>query len=96
MLALDLGMALPWEIADSLTSEALAREALLRLLKTDSNIREAWSLLHQGARALSFVEKGTRLFEKNRWVARAHLLNEELLQPAPPQLFAESKKFRSF
>ena len=96
MLALDLGMALPWEIADSLTSEALAREALLRLLKTDSNIREAWSLLHQGARALSFVEKGTRLFEKNRWVARAHLLNEELLQPAPPQLFAESKKVQEF
>ena len=96
MLALDLGMASPWEIADSLTSEELAREALLRLLKTDPNIREAWSLLHHGTRTLSFVEKSTGLFERNRWVARAHLLNEELLQPAPPQFFAATENVKAF
>ncbi|MBX9578025.1 MAG: UvrD-helicase domain-containing protein [Chthoniobacterales bacterium] len=96
MLALDLGMASPWEIADSLTSEELAREALIRLLKTDPNIREAWSLLHHGTRTLSFVEKGTGLFERNRWVARAHPFHEELLQPAPPQFFAATENVKAF
>lgn len=109
ILALDLGMASPWEIADSLTSEELAREALLRLLKIDPNIREVWSLLHHGTRILSFVEKGVALFEKNRWVARTKLLhhpsrlsrheNDEISGLAPifhPQCFEGTKKVQAF
>ncbi|MBM3856713.1 MAG: hypothetical protein FJ390_01970 [Verrucomicrobia bacterium] len=77
VLALDLGMSSPWEVADTVTSEELAREALLATLKEDLSIREAWALLHHGTRVLSFVEKGTSIFEKNRWVARAQPASQE-------------------
>lgn len=96
LLALDLGIASPWEIADSLTSEELAREALLHALRRDPSIREAWSLLHHGTRVLSFVEKGTSLFEKNRWVARAYPRDKNFLKPGDPQLFLEREKVQTF
>ena len=95
VLALDLGMTSPWEIADSLTTESLSRETIFSLLKLEPSIREAWSLLHHGTRALSFVEKGILLFEKNRWVARTEPFYKDL-QPSPPLFFSEIKKTQDF
>ncbi len=95
-LALDLGLSSPWEVADTLTSEELAREALLVVLKVDPKIREAWSLLHHGTRILSFVEKGASLFEKNRWIARTDPLHEEFIKPGPPHYFEETKVVQEF
>jgi ATP-dependent exoDNAse (exonuclease V) beta subunit len=95
VLALDLGMASPWEIADPLTCDQLAQEALLRLLKEDPTIREAWSLLHHGMRSLSFIEKGILLFEKNRWVAHTKPFHQGV-EADPPQRFTHAATVQAF
>lgn len=96
VLALDLGMTSPWEIADSLTSEELSRETLLQLIGKKREVREAWSLLHHGTRTLSFVEKGTSLFEKNRWIVRVHPRDKEHLRPGPPKRFDDAERVQKF
>ncbi len=96
-LALDLGMASPWEITDSLTTEELAREALLSALEADPSIREAWSLLHHGTRTLSFIEKGMALFESNRWIAQSHPREKSVqLKSGPPLYFNAAGEVQQF
>lgn len=94
-LTLDLGMGFSWEIADALSSQELAREALIKALETMPNMREAWAVLHHGTRILSFIEKGTPLFERLRWIAQASPLHQAM-HAAPPQIFKEREQVQTF
>ncbi|MFI0347563.1 MAG: UvrD-helicase domain-containing protein [Chthoniobacterales bacterium] len=74
-LALDLGLAPDWKIADPLVCGDLARAAVLELLEKYPAARSDWSILHHFTRQLSFVDKAAALLEPQRSLSRMRPLD---------------------
>lgn len=99
-LALDLGIAPRWEIADRHTRNLLSKQAVLRLLEEDPDFSKKWSALHHFTRRISFLEEAAWLLEKNRFLVKVteEPLVSTLTEQSGPLFLAqeEIKRFRAF
>ncbi len=90
-LALDLGIAPCWRIAESSASDTLAKEAVLQLLEEDPYFSKEWSKLHHFTRTISFLEEAALVLEKNRFFVKSTCapLTERIPEKTGPLLVSK-------